>query len=114
MNARDIFLPEYRKGVRDFINFTWHKADSASRIKYPCNRYVNLIYHHIILIQKHLLHYDMDKKYTCWIQHREGDPNEVVHDDDDTEDDSDAAGLVEHSGIEELLDDLYQDTCSNI
>ena len=56
----------------------------------------------------------MDKKYTRWIWHGEGDPNEVVHDDDDTEDDSDAAGPVKHSGIEKLLDDLHQDICSNV
>ena len=115
MNARGIFLSEYRKGVRDFIDFVRHKADSASQIKYPCKRCVNLIYHHITLVEEHLLQYGMDKKYTCWIQHGEGDPNEVVHDDDDTEDDSiDGAGLVEYSGIEKLLDDLHQGACSNV
>ena len=31
-----------------------------------------------------------------------------------TEDDSDTAGPVEHSGIGKLLDDLHQDACSNI
>ena len=56
----------------------------------------------------------MDKKYTRWIWHGEGDSNEVVRDDDDTEDDSDAAGPVEHSGIRELLDDLHQGVCSNV
>ena len=56
----------------------------------------------------------MDKKCTCWIWHGEGDPNEVVRDDNDTEDDSDAAGPVKHSGIEELLDNLHQGTCSNV
>ena len=48
------------------------------------------------------------------IWHGEGDPNEVVRDNDDTKDDSDAAGPVEQSGIRELLDDLYQGVCSNI
>ena len=67
MNARGIFLPEYRKGVRDFIDFARHKTDSASRIKYPCKRCINLIYRHIILVEEHLLQYGMDKKYTCWI-----------------------------------------------
>ena len=38
----------------------------------------------------------------------------MVRDDDDTEDDSDVAGPVKHSGIEELLDDLHQGTCSNV
>ena len=38
----------------------------------------------------------------------------MVRDDDDTEDDSDATGPVEHSGIEKLLDDLHQDASSNI
>ena len=42
-----------------------------------------MIYHHITLVEEHLLHYGMDKKYTCWIWHGEGDPNEVVRDDDD-------------------------------
>ena len=114
MNARDIFLPEYRKGVRDFIDFAQHKADSASWIKYPCKKYVNIVYHHIILVEEHLLHYSMNKKYTCWISHREDDPNEVMHDDDDTEDDSDTAGPIEHNSIEELLDDLHQGACSNV
>ena len=112
MNARGIFLPKYRKGVWNFIEFTWHKADYASRIKCPCKRCVNMVYHHITLIEDHLARYGMDKKYTRWIWHGEGDPNEVVH--DDTEDDSDAAKLAEHDGIRELLDDSYQDICSNV
>ena len=66
------------------------------------------------VLEEHLLHYGMDKKYICWIQHGEDDPNEVVHDDDDIEDDSDVARPIEHSGIEKLLDDLHQDTYSNI
>ena len=37
-----------------------------------------------------------------------------MHDDDDTEDDSDAAGPIDHSGIRELLDDLHHDACSNV
>ena len=53
-----------------------------------------MIYHHITLVEEHLLYYDMDKKYTCWIWHGEGDLNEMVRDDDDTEDDSDAAGPI--------------------
>ena len=65
-------------------------------------------------MEEHLLCYDMDKKYTCWIWHEEDDPNEVIRDDDDTEDDSDAAEPVEQSGIGELLDDLHQDIYSNI
>ena len=56
----------------------------------------------------------MDKKYTCWIWHGEGDPNKVVCDDDDTEDDSDAGGRVEHSGIGELFDNVHQGACSNV
>ena len=43
-----------------------------------------------------------------------GDPTEVVRDDDDTEDDSDAAEPVEYGGIGELLDDLYQGVCLSI
>ena len=99
MNTRGIFLSKYRKGVRDFIEFARYKTDSASQIKYPCKRCINMVYHHIILVEEHLLYYGMDKKYTCQIWHEEGDPNEVVRDDDDTEDDSDAAGSIEHSGI---------------
>ena len=56
----------------------------------------------------------MDKKYTCWTWHEKDDWNEVVCNDDDIEDDSDADGPVEHSGIGELLDDLHQDACSNV
>ena len=37
-----------------------------------------------------------------------------MHDDDDTEDDSDANGPVEHTGIGELLYDLYQGACLNV
>ena len=55
MNARGIFLPEYQKEVRDFIDFARHKADSASRIKYLCKRCVNLVYRHITLVEEHLL-----------------------------------------------------------
>ena len=55
-----------------------------------------------------------EQEVYCWILHGEGDLNEVVRDDNDTEDDSDAAGLVEHSGIGELLDNLHQDACSNV
>ena len=62
MNARGIFLLEYQKRVRDFIDFAHNKANSASQIKCPCKRYVNLIYHHIILVEEHLLQYSMDKK----------------------------------------------------
>ena len=47
-----------------------------------------MVYRHITLVEEHLLQYDMNKKYTCWIWHGEGDPNDVVCDDDDTEDDS--------------------------
>ena len=67
MNARGIFLSEYQKGVRDFIDFAWYKTDSASQIKCPCKRCVNIVYHHITLVEEHLLQYGMDKKYTCWI-----------------------------------------------
>ena len=97
-----------------FMDFARHKADSASRIKCTCKRCVNIVYCYITLIEKYLLHYGMDKKYTCWTWHGEGDPNEVVHDNDDTKDDSDADGPVKHSGIEELLDDLHQGACSNV
>ena len=38
----------------------------------------------------------------------------MVRDDDDTEDDSDAAGPIEDSGIGELLDDLHHDVYSNV
>ena len=38
----------------------------------------------------------------------------MVCDNDDTEDDSDVDGSVEHSGIGELLDDLHQSACSNV
>ena len=96
------------------MEFARHKADNASRIKYPCKRCVNLVYRYVTLVEKHLLQYGIDKKYTCWIQHGEGDPNEVVYDDDDTEDDSDAAGPIKHSGIEKLLDDLHQGASSNV
>ena len=107
-------MPEYRKGVRDFIDFARHKANSASRIKCLCKRCVNVVYHHITLVEEHLLRYGMDKKYTCWIQHGEDDLNEIVHNDDDTEDDSDVTKPIEHDGIEELLDDLHQGVCSNV
>ena len=107
MNARDIFLSEYQKGVRDFIQFAWHKADSASQIKCPCKKCVHMVYRHITLVEKYLLCYGMDKKYTRWIWHGEDDLNEVVHNDDDTEDDSDAAESIEHDGIGELLDNLH-------
>ena len=73
-----------------------------------------MIYYHIILIEEHLLCNGMDKKYTCWIWHGEGDPNEVVHDDDDIEDNSDAVEPIEHGGIGKLLDDLHQGVCSNV
>ena len=96
------------------MDFAQHKVDSSSRIKYLCKRYVNIVYHHITLVEEHLLQYGIDKKYTCWIWHGEGDLNEVVCDDDDTEDDNDADGSVEHRGIGELLDDLCQGGCSNI
>ena len=61
MNVRDIFLPAYRKSVRDFSEFAQHKADSASRIKCLCKRCFNMVYHHIILVEKHLLYYGMNK-----------------------------------------------------
>ena len=73
-----------------------------------------MVYHYIILVEEQLLHFSMDKKYTYCIQHGKGDPNEIVHDDDDTKDDSDAVEPVKHGGIGELLDDLHQDVCSNI
>ena len=114
MNARGIFLSEYRKRVQDFIEFAQHEADSASRIKYPCKRCVNMVYHHITLVEEHLLHYGMDKKYTCWIWHGEDDPNEVMHDDDDIEDDSDTTEPIKYGGIDSLLDDLHQDVHSNV
>ena len=44
----------------------------------------------------------------------ESDLNEVVHDDDDIKDDSDPVEPVEHDGIDSLLDNLYQDICSNV
>ena len=45
----------------------------------------------------------------------EGDLNEVMHDDDNTEDNSDATEPIEHGGIGELLlNDLYLGVCSNI
>ena len=55
MNARVIFLSEYRKRVRNFIEFARHKADSAHQIKCPCKRCVNLVNHHITLVEEHLL-----------------------------------------------------------
>ena len=58
MNARGIFLSAYRKEIRDFIDFARHKADCASWIKYPCKRCVNMVYHHIIFVEEHLLQYD--------------------------------------------------------
>ena len=67
MNSRCIFLPEYRKGVQDFFEFAQYKVDSASRIKCPYKRCVNMVYHHITLVEEHLLQYDIDKKYTYWI-----------------------------------------------
>ena len=73
-----------------------------------------MVYHHITLVEEYLLRYSMDKKYIYWIWHGEGDLNKVVHDDDDTEDDSDAAEPVEYDGIEELFEDLHQGVCSNI
>ena len=114
MNVRDIFLPEYQKYVQNFIDFVWHKADSASWIKCTYKRYANMVYHHIILIEEYLLRYGMDQKNTNWIWHGEGDPNEVVCDDDDIEDDSDVAEPIEYSGIGELLDYLHQGVCSNV
>ena len=56
----------------------------------------------------------MDEKYTCQIQHRLGDPNEVVRDNDDTEDDSDAAEPIKNDGIGSVLDHLHQDIHSNV
>ena len=73
-----------------------------------------MVYHHITLVEEYLLQYSIDKKYTCWTWHGEDDPNEVVRDDDDTKDDSDADGSVEHMGIGELLHDLHQGACSNV
>ena len=55
MNARDIFLPEYRKGVRDFIDCARNKVDSASQIKYTYKRYVNMVYNQITLVDENLL-----------------------------------------------------------
>ena len=69
-----------------------------------------MVYHHISLVEEHLLHFDMDKKYTRWIWHGEGDPNEVVYDDDDI----DAAEPIEHGGIGSLLDDLHHHSTSNV
>ena len=114
MNIRGIFLLEYRKDVRDFIEFVRHKTDSASRIKYLCKRYINMVYRHITLVEEYLLRYGICKKYTYWIWYGEDDPNEVVRDDDDTEDDSDAAEPIKYGGIEKLLDDLHQGACLNI
>ena len=73
-----------------------------------------MVYHHITLVEEHLLRFGMDKKYARWIWYGEGDPNEVVCDNDDTKDDSDTAKPVEHGGIGELLDDLHQDVCLNV
>ena len=110
MNVRGIFLPEYRNGVHNFIEFACQKADTASRIKCPCKRCRNIFYHHISLVEEHLLHYGMDKSYTHWIWHEEGDPTEVMSDDDD----SDADALPKHGGINSLLDDLRQGIHSNM
>ena len=71
-----------------------------------------MVYHHISFVEEHLLCYGMDKKYTHRIWHRESDPNKVMRDNDDIEDDSDAVESVEHDGIGSLLDDLHQDVRS--
>ena len=81
------------------MEFARRKADNTNRIKYPCKRCVNMVYYHISLVEEYLLCYGMDKKYTRWLWHEEGDSNEVMHDDDDIEDDKDAAEPVEHDGI---------------
>lgn len=58
-----------------------------------------MVYRQISLVEEHLLHFGMDKKYIHWIWHGESDPNEVVFDDDDIEDDNDAEEPVELGGI---------------
>ena len=73
-----------------------------------------MVYRHITLAEEYLLQYGMDKKYTCQTWYGKDDPNEVVYNDNDTEDDNDADGPIEHSGIGELLDDLHQGVCSNV
>ena len=73
-----------------------------------------MVYHHISLVEEHLLCYGIDTKYTRWIWYREGDLNEVAHDDDDIEDDSDAVKPIKYDGIDSLLDDLHQGVHSNV
>jgi Transposase family tnp2/Domain of unknown function (DUF4218)/Transposase-associated domain len=123
MNARGIFLPVYRQGVRNFIEFARPKADSAGRIKCPCKRCVNYVYRHISLVEEHLLRFGMDKKYTRWVWHGEGDPyapvrheghQMVMRHDDHREDVGGAAEPAEHSGIGSLLHDLHQGVQSNV
>ena len=68
MQLRGRYLPEYVKGVEEFIEFARASVDESNRIRCPCTKCINTNFMHIDDVRDHLLDLDkgMYRKYTQW------------------------------------------------
>ncbi|KAK9162792.1 hypothetical protein Syun_003694 [Stephania yunnanensis] len=105
MQLRNIYWPEYIKGIRDFITIARGVLDKASRTRCPCRSCNNRYYEHIDIVEKLLKKNGMDKNYPQWVHH--GENYTTMNNDHAFESDSDDEEEVD--GVEDLLEYMNVD-----
>ena len=71
MQAKNRFGPEYKEGVKEFMEFARDRADSGNRIRCPCRKCKNMIHKTLDKVEDDLFIVGIDQGYTWWIHHGE-------------------------------------------
>ncbi|XP_026410286.1 uncharacterized protein LOC113305467 [Papaver somniferum] len=71
MRITDIYSPEYREGVRKFIDFAMKNGTCAKTCAFPCRKCENRHPLGFSIVRTHLYEHGVDKTYTTWSLHGE-------------------------------------------
>lgn len=104
-------LPEYEKGVDEFLDIAFTCPGVDDTIRCPCRNCLNFFHLNRDDVKYHLFYYGMDEKYDPWIHHGEnfyGTSSDDEEDDiDDRDEDLDDVAMPETHDDVQTLEMLY-------
>ena len=94
MDISDRRLPQYEKGVNEFLEFAFEKIDEGRAVRCPCKKCNNNLFRTRESIYEHLIIHGINKDYKHWFHHgeplyssEEESDDEIAYESDENYDD---------------------------
>ncbi|XP_039140530.1 uncharacterized protein LOC120277753 [Dioscorea cayenensis subsp. rotundata] len=106
MEISDRTLPQYEKGVNEFLDFAFKQLDEGRAARCPCKKCNNNLFRTRQSIYEHLMLNGISKNYKHWYNHGEG-LQYYSEDDNDDDDDANQSDKSDNEyGMRHMLSDL--------